>query len=173
MRTIARLRPFLLSSVLLVAACAPSSGTGTASSAPAAAGAAAAPGGRVERSEEEWRALLTEQQFYVTRQGGTERAFTGEYWDTQRHGTFTCVCCDQPLFHSEHKFDSGTGWPSFWQPIADGRVAEHADQSLGMVRTELLCSRCDAHLGHVFPDGPRPTGLRYCINSAALRLVEE
>ena len=167
--------------LLLLAACAPAAGPGDAAeprsaggeAAEGPAGAPAVEGGRVERTEEEWRALLTPEQYYVTREAGTERAFTGEYWDTKAHGTYTCVGCGQELFHSDEKFDSGTGWPSYWEPIAPGRVAEREDASHGMARTEVLCSRCDAHLGHVFPDGPKPTGLRYCINSAALRLVEE
>ena len=125
---------------------------------------------KIVKTDTEWRAQLTDIQFHVAREHGTERAFTGEYWDTKAAGTYRCVCCGQPLFSSDAKYDSGTGWPSFWAPVNDGAVALREDRSLFMRRTEVLCSKCDAHLGHVFPDGPAPTGHRFCMNSASLRL---
>jgi len=128
---------------------------------------------KVVKSEEEWRAQLTPEQFQVTRKKGTERAFTGQYHDCKEDGIYQCVCCGTPLFTSETKYDSGTGWPSFWAPVDEENVRAEEDRSFFMRRTEVVCAVCDAHLGHVFPDGPKPTGQRYCMNSAALNLVKE
>ncbi len=125
---------------------------------------------RVEKSDEEWRSQLSENEYYITRQAGTEPAFSGIYNDTKTPGVYRCKCCDTPLFDSTTKYDSGSGWPSFFAPIDEGAVATHEDLSLGMRRLEVLCATCDAHLGHVFPDGPNPTGLRFCMNSASLSL---
>ncbi len=128
---------------------------------------------KVEKSDKEWREILTPDQYRVTREGGTEPAFTGKYNDFKGKGVFKCVCCGNELFTSETKYNSGSGWPSFWAPISEKGIEEKADRSAGMVRVEVRCNRCGAHLGHVFEDGPRPTGLRYCVNSVALDFVEK
>ncbi|HIF40014.1 MAG TPA: peptide-methionine (R)-S-oxide reductase MsrB [Planctomycetes bacterium] len=127
----------------------------------------------VTRTDLEWKEVLSPLQYEVTRKAGTERAFTGIYWDTKTAGTYQCVCCKAPLFRSNSKFESGCGWPSFFEPLEGSRLVELKDETLGMRRIEVRCRECDAHLGHVFPDGPEPTGLRYCINSASLSLVED
>ena len=128
---------------------------------------------KVKKSDAEWREQLTEEQYHVARKHGTERAFTGLNWDTKADGLYRCVCCDKPLFRSETKFDSGTGWPSFFEPIDENAVSEHKDRAFFMVRTEVRCADCDAHLGHVFNDGPDPTGLRYCMNGTAMTFEED
>lgn len=131
-----------------------------------------APDRRVEKTDAEWQQLLSPDEYRITRRKGTERAFTGEYCEAHEPGLYACRCCDTPLFDSGQKFESGTGWPSFTEPVKDNAIRYEADHSYGMVRVEVMCAVCDAHLGHVFPDGPRPTGLRFCINSASIRLVK-
>lgn len=126
----------------------------------------------ITKTPEQWKQILTPEEYSVLREDGTERAFTGEFWDHKKKGIYTCAACQLPLFESETKFKSGTGWPSFYQPIKEGHVHEESDTRYGMVRTEVSCARCNGHLGHVFEDGPRPTGLRYCINSVSLDFVE-
>lgn len=126
---------------------------------------------KITKSEQEWRQQLSDEEYRITREHGTERPFTGEYWNTKTDGTYVCRCCGARLFNSTEKYDSGSGWPSFWQPAIEANIVEHTDTSHGMIRTEVICAKCDAHLGHVFPDGPKPTGLRFCINSSSLVLI--
>ena len=128
---------------------------------------------KVHKTQEEWREILTPEQFRITREHGTERAFSSPDFDISKAGTYRCICCNNALYRSETKFNSGTGWPSFYQPIEPGAVTDHSDRSYGMTRTEIRCTDCDAHLGHVFPDGPPPTGLRYCMNGVALSFDED
>lgn len=128
---------------------------------------------KIRKTKEEWRKTLTKEQYRVAREGETDPAFTGEYWNSKVPGTYACACCGQMLFASDEKYQSGSGWPSFWKPVDPGSITTQEDRTWGMNRTEVLCRRCDAHLGHVFPDGPGPTGLRYCINSTSLKLKEK
>jgi peptide-methionine (R)-S-oxide reductase len=144
--------------------------SGAVASVLSSTGGTVADDAKVRKTNEEWQQSLTPEQYRVAREKGTERAFTGDYYDCKDSGTYQCICCGAPLFSSDTKYDSGSGWPSFYEPIAEEGVELHSDVSYGMRRTEVVCRRCDAHLGHVFEDGPRPTGLRYCINSASLKL---
>jgi peptide-methionine (R)-S-oxide reductase len=153
----------LAATILACRAAAPAAQKGPKMSSPAAH--------RVTHTDAEWKAILTPEQYRILRQKGTERPYTNEYNDNHAKGTYVCAACGQPLFSSEQKFESGTGWPSFWQPISKDAVEEETDRTLGMKRVEVLCARCGGHLGHVFEDGPKPTGLRYCMNSGAMKFI--
>ncbi|SJZ45515.1 peptide-methionine (R)-S-oxide reductase [Trichlorobacter thiogenes] len=181
MKIIARLLLLFLISTVIACTGSKNSESGVGSSSPTNSGkiklySAATKGfivsDKVVKSLEEWRKQLTPEQYHVTREQGTEKAFTGATWNNHENGTYQCANCGNDLYRSEHKYESGTGWPSFWQPISPENISTRADNSLFSKRTEVICYRCDAHLGHVFEDGPKPTGLRYCMNSAAMKFVK-